>query len=46
MLQLTPTHNPQLIRRKHTQRPVVSMWNSAVYGMIKHVPHTCVLSYV
>ena len=40
--QLTPTHNSRLIRKEtHTQRPVVSTWNSAIYGAIKHVPHTC-----
>ena len=46
MLQLTPTHNSWPITRKHTQHPVVSRWNSALYGMTKHVPHTCLLSYV
>ena len=45
-LQLTPTHNSRLIRRKHTQLPVVSTWNSAIYGMLKHVLHTGLLSYV
>ena len=39
---LTPTHNSRLIRKEtHTQRPVVSTWNSATYEAIKHVPHTC-----
>ena len=39
---LTPTHNSRFIRKEtHTQRPVVSTWNSAIYEAIKHVPHTC-----
>ena len=39
---LTPTHNSRFIRKEtHTQRTVVSTWNSAIYEAIKHVPHTC-----
>ena len=30
----------------NTQRPVESTWNSAIYGTIKHVPHTCLLSLI
>ena len=46
MLRLTPTHNSRLVRRKHTEGPVVSTWNSTIHGTIKHVPHTCLPSYV
>ena len=45
-LRLTLTHNSRLIRKKHIKCPVVSTWNSAIYGAIKHVPHTCLFSYV
>ena len=45
-LRLTLTHNSQLIRKKHIKCPVVSTWNSAIYGAIKHVPHTCLFGYV
>ena len=31
--------------RKNTQRPVVSTWNSAIYGAMKHVPHICLFGY-
>ena len=27
------------------KRPVVSTWNSAIYEVIKHVPHTCLFGY-
>ena len=30
----------------HSKRPVVSTWNSAIYGVIKHVPHICLFGYV
>ena len=33
-------------KETHPQRPVVSTGNSAIYGAIKHVPHTSLFSYV
>ena len=33
-------------KETHIQRPVVNAWNSAIYGVIKHVPHTCLFGYV
>ena len=33
-------------KETHTQLSVVSTWNSAIYGAIKHVSHTCLFGYV
>ena len=33
-------------KETHTQLSVVSTWNSAIYGAIKHVSHTCLFDYV
>ena len=41
-LRLTPTHSSQLT----TKEPVVSTWNNAIYGAMKHVPHACLFGYV
>ena len=41
-LRLTPTHSSQLA----TKEPIVSTWNNAIYGAMKHVPHTCLFGYV
>ena len=32
-------------KKTHTERPVVSTWDSAIYGAIKQVPHTCLFNY-
>ena len=45
-LRLTLTHNSRLIRKKHIKCLVVSTWNSAIYGAIKHFPHACLFGYV
>ena len=41
-LRLTPTHSSQLT----TKEPVVSTWNNAIYGAMKHVPHARLFGYV
>ena len=33
-------------KETHTKQPVVGTWNSAIYGAIKHVSHTCLFGYV